>query len=429
MMALSCILDFGMLLGCTAAVTGLLGFVFGYPVRRSRTAFRIALAAILALNTTAVFCIADEENAWLATEILLMISAMALPYLLFQRQKRMTFFWFGLTVCSVVDYLEFTIVSFFDPVSRREQQIVFCVLYAVGAAATLIGGKTARRHIQPEFLENIPVVLYLVIFFAEYSTYFSAALSDEEPLYAVAANGLRMLSAALFVGAVSYMIYRFAKQIRRQKEAEARYALELQHYEQIMRKNQDVRAFRHDSKNNLFAVRTLLQNGRIEEAQAYLGDLSRALEQTRSRFSTGNRLADAILTDKAEHAQQKQITFDFDGTIPEPGIPNSVLCTVLANALDNAVEGCAVCAPCTVRIRSVVKNAGMLLEISNPVRQKVVIRDGHVRTSKSDKQNHGFGIHNIRKAAEQCGGSVNLRCSDTEFTIGIGLIFQKGAEE
>ena len=419
-----CVLDNWTLVCCGAAVCVLLTRFFGYEKRKSHVPFAAACTLILCANTAADVLIRDTETSWLVTELLLMVCAMGLPYLLLRPRKKMTFFWFGLTLCSVADYLEYVIVSFSHGMTRSGERLVFAVLYGVLLVVAVLLARFSKARSMPDFLENVPVILYLVIFFAEYSTYFSAVLRGESDALADFAGGLRILSATLFVGAVSYMILRYSRQLALQKEEEARFELQLRHYQELMRKSQDVRAFRHDYKNNLFALGTFLESGRTEQARAYIGDLTQSLEKTSLRYRTGNLLADAILSDKASTAEPLGISIEFDGVIGS-GIADSDLCAILSNALDNAIEGSRGCAPCAIRVRAQRKPLGLTLTIQNPVSARVAIRGGNVHTKKQDKLNHGFGVANIRRAAEKYDGFVTLSCTDTEFTVEIGLIFKE----
>ena len=418
------ILDIWTLSCCGAAACMLLARFFGYEKRSGRVPFAAAAALILCANTASDILVQDTETSWLVTELLLMVSAMGLPYLLLRPRKKMTFFWFGLTLCSVADYLEYVIVSFSRGMTRSGERIVYAALYGALLVLVLLFARFSNVRSMPDFLENVPVILYLVIFFAEYSTYFSAVLLEESGTLADLAGGLRILSATLFVGAVSYMILRYSRQLALQKEEEARFDLQLRHYQDLMRKSQDVRAFRHDYKNNLFALETFLERGRTEQARAYIGDLTQSLETTSLRYRTGNLLADAILSDKADTAEALGIAIEFDGVIGG-GIADSDLCAILANALDNAVEGSKNCAPCAIRVTAQRKPLGLTLTVRNPVTERVEIRAGNVRTKKQDSRNHGFGVANIRRAAEKYGGFAKLSCTDTEFTIEIGLIFKE----
>ena len=62
------------------------------------------------------------------------------------------------------------------------------------------------------------------------------------------------------------------------------------------------------------------------------------------------------------------------------------------------------------------------LKITNPVFEKVDILNGNqVRTSKADKEMHGFGVANIVKTAKEHGGDVELSVNGENFTLDVSL--------
>ena len=113
----------------------------------------------------------------------------------------------------------------------------------------------------------------------------------------------------------------------------------------------------------------------------------------------------------------------FDGSLPSKGISNNDLCTVLANALDNAVYNSSDKAV-PVSIVSREQNNGVIITISNSVDKPVEIKNNRIKTSKKDKTNHGFGIDNIKNVAKEYNGFVNLTCENKLFIIEIGLMFK-----
>ena len=407
--------------GNTALLSGVL-YGFGYARRTARLPFRLELTALLLLQAAFPVLIRDTETLELVSELCLLGGAMTLPYLCFAPRKKRTFAVCGLMLCAMFDYLAFLVLSLLPMQTYRTKLIVYAVLYSVSAAAVWIVLRKARIRLLPDFPEQIPSVLCAVIFCAAFFAYYASVLPPDFP--AVWSVVLRIGSAALFFGSIVYIASRYASLAVRQREDAMRYTLETKRYEELIEKNRDVRAFRHDYRNNLFALHTLLQDGRTQEAAAYVHALSDTIEQTRSRYHTGNLLSDAILTDKAQRAEPLGVTVLFDGSIPETGVANRDLCTILANALDNAVEGSAPCAPCTVTVHAVQKPGGLTLRIENPVPQKVEIRGGRIRTRKENTNAHGFGLDNIRKTAKLYDGYADVSCDDTTFTLEVGLLLK-----
>ena len=48
-----------------------------------------------------------------------------------------------------------------------------------------------------------------------------------------------------------------------------------------------------------------------------------------------------------------------------------------------------------------------MISVTNPCAHEPLIEDGEMKTIKSDKKNHGFGIKNIKSAAENYGGELS----------------------
>ena len=407
-----------------AAVLLLAKLFFGYDFKPRKTAGIIAAALLFAVNAVCSVVISNPADAMLVSEIVIVAAAMIVPSLVFEHRKKTTFVWFGFILCSTFDYLESLIISFMPDAGETVQLAVYNCLYIAAIIIIIAVYGLLKPSVPPEFLENLPPALYIVLFFADYSAYYDVMVSRDSTYYVEFLNILKLVSAALIVGSFSYIIYKYASLSFKEKETQLRLESELRHYEEMMIRNRDIRAFRHDYKNNLFAINAFIKSGRLDEAESYISSLSDDLALTESSFSTGNYLADAILTEKSQSARQKGITVDFSGTIPADSINNSDICAVIANALDNALRGCEECSPCTVKITSEEKPSGVVMTFINPVKEKVIIKNNSVRTTKQDKLSHGIGLSNIKRAAKKYNGYVQLECDDEFFTLEVGMMYK-----
>ena len=53
------------------------------------------------------------------------------------------------------------------------------------------------------------------------------------------------------------------------------------------------------------------------------------------------------------------------------------------------------------------------------------LTDGEIpATTKSDRENHGFGLLNIKNTAEKYGGGVGIECKGGVFTLTVMLMLQ-----
>lgn len=270
-----------------------------------------------------------------------------------------------------------------------------------------------------KFFESLPIFFYIVMVVAIFSLKMFNNLSE------INFDSIRtdVATVVTLVG-VCYLLTKYATSASREREAEALIEMQAEHYEELAQKNQDIRRFRHDIKNNMFALSILINDNKIDEAKNYISNLSNTIKETENRFNTGNYLADALISQKADEARAENITIAFEGAIPAEGMSNNDICTIFGNSLDNAIRACTEIAPCTIRINSAVKDNGYTVTIFNPVKQKVEIKNNTIKTSKKDKENHGLGLGNIKRVAEKHKGYVKLNCTDTEFSIKIGLMLE-----
>lgn len=394
----------------------------GYETRRSKTQCVIA-GLIFAALTVLINIFVPPEDMYSVFDILLMVLSFITPYLVFVAKKKLVFLGFSGVLMIAFDYIRVFILSLmpkFNLTDRREA-LISCAIYFVIFVLIMIFRKSISAKIPDGFIEGIHPLLYLVIFIAFFASVTKSMIGRDDMYDPAFSKLLDVISSGLIILAVFWLISRYFYLSAKQKQSEMQLEMELNHYEEAMKKNQDIRAFRHDYKNNLISLKALIESGRNSEAGEYISDLTGSLEQTAFQYNTGNYLADAIISEKAKTAGAMNIAIVFDGRIPAEGIKNSDLCTILANSIDNAVRACKEQAPCEISISSEMKKSGVILKIANPVKEKVVIKNNSIKTTKADKLNHGLGIGNVKKAAANYGGTVTLSCTDSEFCVEVIL--------
>ena len=398
-----------------AAVTLLLRCVFGYARAKRYTAFGITLC-IAAVSEAAVLFFARRgaDAASYLQDVMILACTIAFPYTLLRHGRKSTFFLFGLIYGATADYIAVLI-----PV--RCTGVVYVIIDVFVCLFALWMRKSGKQA-PPDFLEHLPVWSYITVFVAEWSAYYSWMLSRDASYFESISAVLKLLSLILTGAGAALIVRRFLAAKRAAQEADERLAAQLRHYEELVEKNRSVRAFRHDYVNNLLSIGAILDAGETEQAREYVRQLQGGLHGTAYTYTTGNYLADAILSDKDAAAESKSIRIAFTGTVPEKGVGNPDVCTILCNLLDNAIRGSEPCAPCTIELEGRESADRWLLTVKNPVAQKVVIRGGTIRTSKADRENHGIGLANVRRAAEKYNGYTELQCDDRCFTAEIGLM-------
>ncbi len=207
---------------------------------------------------------------------------------------------------------------------------------------------------------------------------------------------------------------------------------ELEYIEQYKKNQEETRRFRHDIINNLSMVSALLKDEKKEEAENYLDELLGNVRGMSPKYVTGDEMLDCLIGMKITRMEASGIDFILDGTCAGGLRMKPVdVCTVFANALDNAIEACERMADDSEkRIRFEIKQAGQFfnLRLSNTYQDDTdkktgprVFKAGSRNTSKKDKDLHGYGSINIMDTVEKYNGMIKEESKDSVFTLSIML--------
>lgn len=176
------------------------------------------------------------------------------------------------------------------------------------------------------------------------------------------------------------------------------------------------KAFRHDIKNHLSVLEGLLSTGRIEHALHYL----KKIEDTSSSLSflcqTGNPVIDILLAGKLESAEADGINTEVSLILPKNcGIDDFDLCTIFANALDNAINACRLAdSEKSIHIRGECQGGFYMLEFEN------TCLPGPLPPM-------GTGLSNINTAARKYHGAMQTEKTADTFQLNILLSIQPGS--
>ena len=212
----------------------------------------------------------------------------------------------------------------------------------------------------------------------------------------------------LFIS-VFYLIFRFLHQSKHQQEllqiaAQNRLLQEIiQSYEQMERQ---IKQARHDERHHHLMLLELAKANDTEAIIRYLSEYEDAEAEKAPRHFCANKSVDIIMTAYSRKAEQTGIAYSADIDIPEfLSVSDVDLVSILANILENAINGCMKAGssgPISFSMKK--KMQKLVIECGNPCAD-VQIRDGL-------PENSGVGIMSIQAAAEKYGG--DLECSEDD---------------
>lgn len=211
----------------------------------------------------------------------------------------------------------------------------------------------------------------------------------------------------------------------KQKAQVMQRVMELRQQQYILKKSsiEQVRRQYHDMKNLLL----YLENRPSQEnLRAHLAKILDDIRPFENVLDTGNEALDILLSEKLRQCGEKQIvcTVLADGALLRFIHPLDLV-TIVGNAMDNAIEACLRVPEGArfIQVRTVQQNGFAVLSFSNSCDGEIRTAGRRILTGKQDRENHGFGLANIRRAIEGYGGEMSWRAGDGEFTL--TLLFQR----
>ena len=188
----------------------------------------------------------------------------------------------------------------------------------------------------------------------------------------------------------------------------------------------DIRAIRHDMRNHLAVLESLHERGENEAFENYLAEARERIGSD-SGIASGDPVTDVILTEKQSEAAKRGITFDCDFHYPADFSGGALdMSIILNNALNNAIEAAEKCSEKArnIAISSMRKKNAFVITITNSCMGADLSGGELPATTKADRENHGFGLVNIKNTAEKYGGGIEIDCKDGVFTLTVMLMIK-----
>lgn len=181
-------------------------------------------------------------------------------------------------------------------------------------------------------------------------------------------------------------------------------------FEEVKKKYDETNKIRHDMKNHLQCISSLLDDKEYEKANSYVADMIKnKLNFEFKQINTGNRVVDAISNAKLTQCKSENILTIVDAGSIETSIDDIDMCSLLGNIFDNAIEAC----------RKVEKNKEVHFEINqkkgyiniimkNSIQNSVIENNPKLQTTKKHKDIHGYGIKSVKGIVKKYNGMMEL---------------------
>lgn len=187
---------------------------------------------------------------------------------------------------------------------------------------------------------------------------------------------------------------------------------------------EELRAFRHDLKNQLIGVTELIKAGNEENAKKMLETMYEKVSMKTLFSATGNIPIDSIINYKLQNVGNEQIQVETDIRIPADfEIDISDCITILGNLLDNALYALKQVEKSKryLQLKLVYEKGVLMLRCVNPYVTQVQYENGKIVSAKEDRETHGFGLKNIEYTVKKYNGCMEIQHENHKFVVDILL--------
>lgn len=194
---------------------------------------------------------------------------------------------------------------------------------------------------------------------------------------------------------------------------------------------EEMHELRHDIRNQYMVMDVMLSEGRYAELKEYFESMKSDFSRQTQRVNTGNHVIDSVINMEILKATANNVVVNHSILVPaELGIEASDLSRILANLIDNAIEGVLRTDLNEFVVDCVIEARGEYLYvcISNAINsdedtQKLL----RLNTVKTDYKNHGYGHKIIKRIVEKYNGHIKYSVEDGFFIAEAILEINSGA--
>ena len=199
-----------------------------------------------------------------------------------------------------------------------------------------------------------------------------------------------------------------------------------QYFDNIVQKNVEPPKLRHDLKAHLTSLYAIAQESNNTDMINYLNEMIEPLSNASVAY-TGNFVLDSIINELTSIMDQNNISFEFNGLLhPRNEIIIFDICSLIYNSLQNAIEGCELLKQQTKTIifEAETDNSTQKIRLhvyNTCVYNKDIYDITTLPTTKTDSDNHGIGMKNIRDIVLKYNGYVSFYIESGWFHVKIVL--------
>lgn len=181
----------------------------------------------------------------------------------------------------------------------------------------------------------------------------------------------------------------------------------------------DAQKIRHDFKNHMIAISTMLECGKSEECKNYINEYFLTLQNTKKFSQSGNSVLDYLIDSKLSDLENTQIIITGSvGNLSD--IQDIDLASLMGNILDNAIEAQNKIKNKYIELSFSTHNNTRIIICKNAI-EKSVLKYNKTLQSTKKGSGHGYGSKIIAEIVKKYNGIVHYFEEENLFGIQIIL--------
>jgi two-component system sensor histidine kinase AgrC len=188
--------------------------------------------------------------------------------------------------------------------------------------------------------------------------------------------------------------------------------------------------YRHDMRHHLALIDGYLAEGGVDKAVSYIRLTQADIQDITPNSYCENSTVNLIISSFVVRAKKSNVALSVEAQLPQIlAIPETELCAILSNGLENAINAAAQVADGNlknVRINCQTHKGNLLILIENSFTGKVTMAHG---LPQSNREGHGLGVKSMAMIAEKYNGYCAFETMNDIFTMRLVLPLQEARSE
>lgn len=188
--------------------------------------------------------------------------------------------------------------------------------------------------------------------------------------------------------------------------------------------------YRHDMRHHLSLIGGFAADNDIQKIKDYLAITEADINALTPVRYCENETVNLILSSFAMRAKKENVILTTNLELPETlGVNDTELCSLLSNALENAITAAAQVTNEQLRkvyIQAIINHGKLVISTENAYVGNIEM-DGELPKSKKNEVGHGYGIRSMIAIVERYGGLYSIETEGGMFTLQLLLPLEDAA--